>query len=232
MAMHILAADFGNYGPDLLNDVANHYINAINQGFGLIQGDVAFVLGVLPLLLGFVNDLFSEIEKAPGRRDAFRYDEADRFPETERDRGDSADRLGLAVAGDQAACAAATAAEISRLVGATHVVAGGFELTGSTLTVRSRAIHLDTGRMLPEIVERGPLQQMFEVYARIARRLVPTSTVAFEQMERSHAPLAAFELYIKGVLAEAPATKLEYLDDALELYPNVQRARVAQVLGR
>lgn len=40
----------GGYGPDLINDVANQYINAINQGFGLIKGDVAFVLNVLIIL--------------------------------------------------------------------------------------------------------------------------------------------------------------------------------------
>jgi ATP-dependent helicase/nuclease subunit A len=33
-----------------------------------------------PALLEFVNDVFDEIDKAPGRRDAFRYDGQDRFP--------------------------------------------------------------------------------------------------------------------------------------------------------
>jgi type IV secretion system protein TrbL len=50
MSMGILAADFGGYGPDLLNDVANRYINAINNGFGLIKGDVTFLLNVLIVL--------------------------------------------------------------------------------------------------------------------------------------------------------------------------------------
>jgi type IV secretion system protein TrbL len=50
MSTGILAADFGGFGPDLLNDVANRYINAINSGFGLIKGDVAFVLNVLIVL--------------------------------------------------------------------------------------------------------------------------------------------------------------------------------------
>ena len=43
----LLAVDFGNGGPDLLNDVANRYINAVNAGFPLIRGDVTFVLNVL-----------------------------------------------------------------------------------------------------------------------------------------------------------------------------------------
>jgi type IV secretion system protein TrbL len=45
-----LALDFGNGGPDLINDVANQYINAINSGFGLIKGDVTWLLNVLIIL--------------------------------------------------------------------------------------------------------------------------------------------------------------------------------------
>ena len=48
MSTYILA--FGGYGPDLINDVANQYINAINSGFGLIKGDVTRVLNVLIIL--------------------------------------------------------------------------------------------------------------------------------------------------------------------------------------
>ena len=122
----------------------------------------------------------------------------------------------------------ATVIRLGQLVAATHVVAGSFELEGQTLTVRARVIRLDTGRMIPEIIERGPLQDMFDVYGRIARRLVPESRVTAEDMAKGQVPLVAFEPYIKGVLAEAPATKLGYLDDALEAYPNFQRARLAQ----
>jgi type IV secretion system protein TrbL len=48
MNTYILA--FGGYGPDLINDVANQYINAINSGFGLIKGDVSRILNVLIIL--------------------------------------------------------------------------------------------------------------------------------------------------------------------------------------
>ena len=47
MAMYFLALD---YGPDLINDVANQYINAINTGFGLIKGDVTWLLNFLIIL--------------------------------------------------------------------------------------------------------------------------------------------------------------------------------------
>jgi type IV secretion system protein TrbL len=47
MAMNFLALD---YGPDLINNVANQYINAINSGFGLIQGDVTRLLNIFIIL--------------------------------------------------------------------------------------------------------------------------------------------------------------------------------------
>jgi type IV secretion system protein TrbL len=50
MMMTVLAIDFGNGGPDLINDVANQYINAINNGFGLIKDDVTRLLNILIIL--------------------------------------------------------------------------------------------------------------------------------------------------------------------------------------
>lgn len=47
--MTVVAAIVNN-GPDLINDVTNQYINAINNGFGLIKGDVTWVLNVLIVL--------------------------------------------------------------------------------------------------------------------------------------------------------------------------------------
>ena len=44
---YILAMD---YGPDLINNVTNQYIKAINTGFGLIRSDVTFVLNVLIII--------------------------------------------------------------------------------------------------------------------------------------------------------------------------------------
>lgn len=122
----------------------------------------------------------------------------------------------------------ATVIRLGHLVAASHVIVGAFEQREGTLRVRARAIRLDTGRMQPEIIEQGSLAEMFAIYARIARQLVPESRVALEQMEQAHPPLAAFEQYIKGVLAEAPATRLGYLEEALELFPRFQRARLAQ----
>ena len=121
----------------------------------------------------------------------------------------------------------ATIIRVGQVVGAEQVVVGAFDLKDDTLTVRARAIRLDTGRMFPEIAESGPLNDLFGVYARVARRLVPDSTVSTEQMERGHPSLPAFEQYVKGVLAENPATQAFFLKEALRLAPDFQRARLS-----
>jgi tetratricopeptide (TPR) repeat protein/TolB-like protein len=121
----------------------------------------------------------------------------------------------------------ATIIRVGQVVGAEQVIVGSFDLKDDTLTVRARAIRLDTGRMFPEIAESGPLNDLFGVYARVARRIVPDSTVTTEQMERGHPSLPAFEQYVKGVLAENPATQASFLKEALRLAPDFQRARLA-----
>ena len=73
----------------------------------------------VPGLLAFVNDLFAAVEKAPARRDAFRFDERDRFPAGGRPdagAGDPDPVLGVAVGGSAGECAGRVAGEIARLL--------------------------------------------------------------------------------------------------------------------
>jgi Flp pilus assembly protein TadD/TolB-like protein len=122
----------------------------------------------------------------------------------------------------------ATVIRLGQLVGASYVVVGGFELENGRLTVRARAIRLDAGRMSQEVVEGGALEDIFAIYDRIARRLVPEGKADAERARQGYPPLAAFEQYIKGLLAEAPQTKLTYLAQAIALYPGYHRARLAR----
>jgi tetratricopeptide (TPR) repeat protein len=120
----------------------------------------------------------------------------------------------------------ATVIRLGQLLGAGEVIVGSFEVKGQDIIVRARPIRIDTGRMAPEIAESGPLAEIFAVYARIARRLVPGSGVSSEQMEQGHPPIAALEQYIKGLLAQAPATKISFLTQALRVHPRFERARI------
>ena len=121
----------------------------------------------------------------------------------------------------------ATIIRVGQVVGASQVIVGSFGLTGDTLTVRARPIQLDTGAAGPELSESGPLTTIFEIYDRLALRLVPGASVAGTPPEGSHPPLAAFEQFIKGLIAETPATRLSFLDEAMRLAPSLQRARLA-----
>jgi tetratricopeptide (TPR) repeat protein len=121
----------------------------------------------------------------------------------------------------------ATIIRVGQVVGASQIIVGTFTLAGDTLTVRARAIVLDTGLAAPEIVESGPLADIFDIYDRIAVRLTPGSSAAGVQLEASHPPIVAFEQFIKGLIAEAPETRLSFLNEALKLAPGLQRARLA-----
>jgi tetratricopeptide (TPR) repeat protein len=121
----------------------------------------------------------------------------------------------------------ATVIRIGQIVGAQQIIVGSFAVNGTSLAIRAQPIRLDTGRRLPEIAESGPLSDLFAVFARVARRLLPDSTVAINVIESGHPPLPAFEEYIKGAVAANPATKIAFLKDALRSAPDFQRVRLA-----
>jgi tetratricopeptide (TPR) repeat protein len=125
-----------------------------------------------------------------------------------------------------AALTDATVIRIGQLVGAARVVVGSLQMEESVLVVRARSITLDTGRVQVDVTERGPLPDLFAIFARIARRVAPSSTPV-EELERQQAPIAVFEDFIKGLLAETPATAINYLNAALKREPSFDRARLA-----
>src|SRR5687767_1744901 len=120
----------------------------------------------------------------------------------------------------------ATVIRVGQTVGATTAVVGSVEVKGQDLIVRARSIRVDAGRMSAEIVESGPLAEVFAIYSRIARKLAPDSKVSAEEMEQGHPPIAAFEQYVKGLLAHAPASKISFLTQALRVEPTFHRTRI------
>jgi len=120
-----------------------------------------------------------------------------------------------------------TVIRAGQLVGAAAVVIGSLEVHGDTLTLRARNLRLDTGRLQPEIVERGPLTDLFAIHDRVARRLAPAGTPKLPDSDRVENALPAFENYIKGLLAETPASQIPFLEKAIALNPEYDRARLA-----
>ena len=110
----------------VLEDAAG-FIEALRPD-GRPRQAISVSFRAVPALLDFVNDVFDEVDKAPTRRDAFRYDAQDRFPDATHDRGDATYDggdddvpLGLVAAGTVRASAEAIGEEIVRLLSSATV---------------------------------------------------------------------------------------------------------------
>ena len=121
----------------------------------------------------------------------------------------------------------ATVIRIAQLVGAARVVVGSLQSENDTMVVRARSIALDTGRVVADVTERGPLPELFATFERIARRMAPPSEKSSADVEAQHPPVTVFEAFIKGLLAETPATAISYLRAAMAGQPTFDRARLA-----
>jgi tetratricopeptide (TPR) repeat protein len=120
-----------------------------------------------------------------------------------------------------------TVIRIGQLVGASAVVVGAVSMNGEALTVRARSLRLDTGRLQPEVEERGSVDSLFAVFERLARRLAPGAAVPPSAADRSLPPPAAFENYVKGVLADTPTAQIVLLEKAISLHARYDAARLA-----
>lgn len=118
----------------------------------------------------------------------------------------------------------ATVIRLGQLLGATHVVIGSFRLTGGQLAVSAQAIRLESGRLEQEVAESGSLENLFAVFERVSRRLSGTAGTAASIVKPA---LPVFENYIKGLLATAGPSKINYLEAAIKLDPAFDRARLA-----
>ena len=121
----------------------------------------------------------------------------------------------------------ATVIRIGQLVGASQVVVGSLQMDNDAIVVRARSIALDTGRVEVDVTERGPLPELFATFERIARRMAPASPISSADVEKQHPPVSVFEAFIKGLLADTPATAVSYLRAALAGQPSFDRARLA-----
>ena len=118
----------------------------------------------------------------------------------------------------------ATVIKVGEIVGAAQVIVGEVTVEADALTIRARPIRIDVGRGDAEVVERGNLADLFGVVQKAARRLVPGGN---DGPPAPAPPLQAFEQFVKGLLAEQPASQASFLESAVKLDPAHDRARVA-----
>ncbi|HJU43665.1 MAG TPA: tetratricopeptide repeat protein [Vicinamibacterales bacterium] len=133
------------------------------------------------------------------------------------------DRLQLPA---QATLSRASTIRVGHALLASSVVTGTVQVKGDQLVVRARVVRIDTGRLLPEVEATGPLTDMFSVFAVLAQKIreIPVSVAANDRLAPSP---QVFELYVKGLIAETPATALAFLEQALKAAPKFDRVRLA-----
>jgi tetratricopeptide (TPR) repeat protein/TolB-like protein len=121
----------------------------------------------------------------------------------------------------------ATVIRIGQIVGAAQVVVGTVQLEGDDFVVRARTIGLESGRLQSDVTERGPMADLFATFERMARRVISPTAAGAGGAPPVHPPVAAFENYIKGLLAETPATAVTYLNAAVRADPKFDEVRLA-----
>jgi tetratricopeptide (TPR) repeat protein len=121
-----------------------------------------------------------------------------------------------------------TVIRVGQLVGASAVIVGSIRTDGDTLEVRARSLRLDTGRLQAEVQEHGSLTDLFRVYERLARRLTSApALLSSEQTQGVELSPAAFENYVKGLLADTPLAQAAFLEKAIALHAGYDEARLA-----
>lgn len=122
----------------------------------------------------------------------------------------------------------ASSIKVGQVVAAGVVVIGALELSGDQLVARGRVVRLDTGRLLPEVQASGALAEVFGIFGRLAHLLRGvTGEAPPVPTDRLPPSMQVFELYIKGLVAEAPATAITFLEQALKAAPRFDPARLA-----
>lgn len=121
----------------------------------------------------------------------------------------------------------ATVMRLGGLLGAAGVIVGTLRLEGGDLIVEARHIVLDSAKVRERVTETGSLTDFYATFERVARRLAPPAAPSATAAEQQHPPVAAFENYIKGLVAESPKTAVAYLEAALEVSPTFDRAKLA-----
>jgi len=135
------------------------------------------------------------------------------------------DRLQLPASA--ASLSRASTIRVGQTVGASVVISGTVAMQGDQLIARARIVRLDSGKLLPDVEARGPLTELFTVFASLAQQIRASSSIAPPVGERLPPTPKVFELYVKGLVAETPSTALAFLEQAIKAAPQFDPARLA-----
>jgi len=120
----------------------------------------------------------------------------------------------------------ATMLHIAEELDADYIVFGSFTSDGTSLTVNARLLRTSPVALLPAVTESGPLTSLMDLHMKVVWRLLgsinhgfPFSLNEFSRLQKPLAP-AAFEQYIRGLLANEDEVRLRNLKEAARLEPD------------
>jgi tetratricopeptide (TPR) repeat protein/TolB-like protein len=120
----------------------------------------------------------------------------------------------------------ATMLRIAQEMDADFVIFGSFASDGKILTVDARVLRVNPVALLPVVHETMAFDEPMTLHARVAWRLLKTTNanypLSFNEFFKLQRPLtlAAFEQYVRGLLANEDEVKLRYLKEAARLAPD------------
>jgi tetratricopeptide (TPR) repeat protein/TolB-like protein len=119
----------------------------------------------------------------------------------------------------------ATMLRIAQELDADYVVFGDYTSDGKTITVNARLLRVDPVALLPLITDTDSLPALMNLHTELTWSLLRSCNSAFPltlaEFSKLQQPLslAAFEQYIRGLLANDDETKLRDLKEAARLEP-------------
>ncbi len=140
-----------------------------------------------------------------------------------RGRLEDMDRYGLPAS---AKLSRATMLHIAQDLDADFVVYGNFASDGKELTVNARVLRVSPTALLPVVHESGALDSLMDLHTRLVWRLLGTCDAkfpaSFPEFAKLQRPLllAAFEQYIRGLLANEDEVRVRDLREATRLEPD------------
>ena len=120
----------------------------------------------------------------------------------------------------------ATMLHIAEELDADYIVFGNFTSDGTTLTVNARLLRTSPVALFTTVTETGPLASLVELHTKLVWRMLGTAShnypLSLGEFAKIQKPLslAAFEQYIRGLLANDDETRLRDLKEAARLEPD------------
>jgi len=174
---------------------------------------------------------FENQSKAPGIEwisDSFpellqeRLNSATLFVLPREDRIRAYDRLGIPV---ELHPSRATIYRIAEQLDVDYVVLGLYQFDGRTFTATAQLLDMRRQRLLPEMIESGPLIQLIDIQTSLAwdilHALHPEISVNRQTYVNAATPirLDAFENYVRGITAPTAEKQIQHFREAVRLNP-------------